>query len=134
MISVAIVESVTNNKIIVSTIRKGACGDNCAMCGGCNAEKVMTEVMSEISVNVGDTVRIVSNTKYVMFALFCVFLLPVFTPLLAYIICANFCSPFMYVLPALIFVASVVFVFVLSKSTWFIKRITPEITDIIKKK
>jgi len=134
MTSVARVEKISKDRITVSTVRKGACGDNCAMCGGCNAEKVLTEVKSEIPVKVGDTVRIASDTKYVILAMLCVFLLPVCAPLFVYILCANIVSPFCYLLPALIFIVSVVFVFILSKSGWFIKRITPEITDIIKKK
>ena len=134
MTSVAIVEKISNGKIIVSSIRKGSCGDNCAMCGACNAEKIFTKVNSDISVNVGDTVRIKSNTGYVLLALCCLFILPVCTPIAAYILTSKFNSIVSYCFTAAVFLFSVALIFYLSKSKWFVNKITPEIIDIIKKK
>ncbi len=134
MTSVARVEKISKDRITVSTVRKGACGDNCAMCGACNAEKVLTEVYSDVLVNIGDTVRIKSDSRYVVFALCCLFLLPVCAPLLTYVALGGLNLSLVYVFTAFAFLLSVGLVVVLSKSAWFVKKITPVITDIIKKK
>ena len=134
MTSVAIVEKIENGKITVSSIRKGACGDNCAMCGSCNAERLLTEVHSDILVDIGDTVRIKSDTRYVLSALISLFILPICAPIVTYIITFEFNSLFSYILTTCIFLITVVFVFFLSKSKRFLNKITPRITDIIKKK
>ena len=134
MTSIAIVEQINDKKITVSTIRKGACGDNCAMCGACNAEKLFTDVTSDIAVSVGDVVRIKSDTGYVLVALCCMFLLPIVAPLVAYFMACEYSSIFSCVLAALVFLFSLVFLFFLSKSKWFIKKITPKIIDKVNKK
>ncbi len=134
MTSVAIVEKIEDGKITVSSIRKGACGDNCAMCGACNAEKIFTEVYSDIAVNIGDVVRMKSDTGYVLSALVSLFILPVCAPIIVYITTFELNSLLSYIFTAVVFLLSVTFVFFLSKSKWFVNKITPRITDIIKKK
>ena len=76
MTNKAIVEKIENNFVLVSTLRKGACGDNCSMCGSCNAQKVYTKAFCDIDVKIGDTVNIESNTLSVIIAMLVVFVLP----------------------------------------------------------
>ena len=130
----AVVCEVSDRYITVKSLRKGACGDNCAMCGSCRIETVETKVQSDIEVNIGDLVIIESNTLYVLTALFIVFVFPVFFPLISYFLASSFSPLFLYSVLAISVIFSGFLIFALSKSTWFNKKIMPKIIFVEKKK
>lgn len=130
----AVVEKVEEAFVTVSTIRKGACGDNCAMCGGCNGEKVLTKAYAQVQVEVGDTVILESDGKSVLFAMTSLFLFPIIIPLVFYLIFSNINSVLTYIFVPASIVLTVVYIVWLSRSSSFNQRITPKIVGIVKKK
>lgn len=134
MTNTAIVEKIENDYVIVSSLRRGSCGDNCAMCGNCSAEKVYTKAFCDIYVDVGDAVIVESNTRCVLFAMCLVFILPLILPILLYFIFMRF-GVILSVLSVLIgFVISCLIICFLSHSDAYIKKITPKIVAIDNKK
>lgn len=130
----AVVSEIKDGSIVVRSIRKGACGEQCAMCGGCNAEAVTTKVYSDIDVNVGDSVVIESKTSYVLIALFFVFISPLIFPIVTYFMTSSFAPVISYLFIILSVIITVCFILFLSKSKWFNDKITPKILTIEKKK
>lgn len=134
MTSTAIVEKIENGIVTVVTVRKGACGDNCSMCGGCKGERVLTKAYSNIEVEVGDTVTVESDTSSVMLAMLALFVLPIALPLVALIALYSVSAVLSYVVAAVSVALSLVFVLFLSRSKVFNSKVAPKITAVIKKK
>lgn len=73
----------------VSVQRQTACGGNCASCGGCSYKNVLTAVAeNRFGAKVGDKVTLQSRTKGVIGAAVLVYLLPILTFLIGYLIAA----------------------------------------------
>ena len=134
MKSCAIVEKIEQDYVIVSTLRKGACGDNCALCNSCTAQKLMTNVHCDIDVKVGDDVIIESGTGSVLFAMFIVFLSPIIFPIVFYFITCNFGVVFSVLGVCVGLILACLSIYVLSHHKWFIQSVMPRIVSINNKK
>lgn len=134
MTNKAIVEKIENNYVIVSTVRKGACGENCSMCGGCNAQKVYTKAFCDIDVKTGDIVKLESNTHSVILAMLVIFILPLVLPISLYLLFMNYGVIFSVLSALSGVIISCVVIYNISHSNVFIKSITPKIVAIENKK
>lgn len=132
MKNISVVEKIEQDYVIVSSVRKGACGENCAACKSCKVERVLTKVISDLNVNVGDTVVIESDTFSVLTALFVVFLVPVILPIFLYFLFHGFGTVFSFISIIVGIFISCLIVYCISNSKRFVKRITPKIISIIK--
>ncbi len=134
MRNIAFVEKIEDEKITISVVRKGSCGENCGMCHSCTAQKVLSRAFSDIDVKVGDTVEIESDTKSVLFTMFVVFLLPVVLPIVLYLSFVGINKILSYVAVGLGVIVAIVIMYLMSRSTLFIKKISPKIITVINKK
>ena len=89
MTQVGIVKEIRKQTVVISVVRKGACGDHCSMCGMCGASSIEVEADCSISVLPGDRVEICSEDRPVLLGLLCVFILPILLPLLSYVIFSS---------------------------------------------
>ena len=75
----------------VSVERQTACGGNCASCGGCSYKNVLTAIAeNRVGAIVGDRITLRSRTKGVIGAAALVYLLPILTFLVGYLLSAAF--------------------------------------------
>jgi sigma-E factor negative regulatory protein RseC len=75
----------------VSVERRTACGGNCASCGGCSYKNVLTAVAeNRVGAVVGDRITLRSRTKGVIGAAALVYLLPILTFLVGYLLSSAF--------------------------------------------
>ena len=121
------------NKAYVVVNRVSACGENCAHCkGGCTPTSVLANAQNLVGANVGDTVKLESDTKRVIFAAFILYMLPVLVAIFTAIFISSITPR-----TALLAIASAGAFFV---TFFIIKRFekkltpTPVITKIIKPK
>ncbi len=129
----AIVEKIEDNCIIVSTVRKGACGDNCAMCNGCDRKKVLTKAFCDFKVKTGDCVLIESNSISVLAAFSVVFIVPVVLPLFLYLILQSLGQLISVVGITVGVLISCLLIYYISRSDLFLNKITPKIISIVNK-
>ncbi len=134
MKSSATVEKIEQNYVIVSTVRKGACGENCALCNNCTAQKVMTRTYCDIAVEIGDSVIIESSTHSILFTLFLVFLSPIIIPIVFYLFLCQYGTVISIAGACVGLIISCSLIYVLSHLKWYIKKITPKIISISNKK
>lgn len=128
------VEAIHKDKVTVSVVREGACGENCASCHGCSGRTVSTEAFCSLDVAVGDVVEIFSNSEYVYLGLILVFLMPIVFPLIMYLIFLNFSKTVSVLFTVLSFIISLVGIYRLSKSKKFLTKVTPRVTAVLYKK
>ena len=81
-----IVEKIDGTNIIVKIERDSACGGNCAMCNACPGKNMFVEVQTDIPLVCGDKVKLETNTKFVLFSAFCVYILPIVLLIVGYAI------------------------------------------------
>ncbi|MBQ6946433.1 MAG: SoxR reducing system RseC family protein [Clostridia bacterium] len=86
MTQIGVVKTILKHSVVVRVVRKGACGDNCSMCGMCAAQPIDVEASCDLSVVVGDRVRIQSSDQIMVGGMVCVFLLPILLPLLTFVL------------------------------------------------
>ena len=134
MKSCATVEKIEQEYVIVSTLRKGACGDNCALCNSCTAQKVMTKAYCDIDVKMGDSVIIESSTGSILFAMFIVFLSPIVIPIVFYLIACSLGIVASVIAACVGLIIACFFIYVLSHHKWYINSIMPRIVSINNKK
>ena len=134
MTNTATVKEIKGDIVIIECIRRGACGDNCSMCGGCSAEKVTSQAYCDFEFKVGDKVCVNSNASYVLFAMVSVFIFPIIIPLSFYFLFSLINKILAYVFLGFGIVFSLVIIVCLSKSKWFNKKITPKIVSVLEKK
>jgi sigma-E factor negative regulatory protein RseC len=80
-----------DGKASVSVQRQTACGGNCASCGGCSYKSILTAVAdNSFGAQIGDKVTLRSRTKGVLGAAALVYLLPILSFLLGYLLTAAF--------------------------------------------
>lgn len=127
------VESVNGNQAVISVVREGSCGENCAACKGCTGKTISVTATCDIDVRPGDLVMISSKSGYVYFGLVSVFLFPVVFPLFAYIALVNINSALAVLLSALALLLSVGFVFYLSRSKFTSQKLRPHVVSVINK-
>lgn len=87
MESIGTVISTDKNMATVNVKRVSACGENCANCkGSCIATAVETVVENAVFAEVGDVVKIESNTADVFRAAFFLYMLPVLVAIVTAVI------------------------------------------------
>ena len=123
--------AINSNVAIVEVKRKGACGDHCAHCKGCDAQTMQIEVVSDFSVQIGDWVLLQSDTKAVLLGFLVLFIAPLVLPLLIYTL--TFESTFCWLFSAVAFLLAIFAALLLNKNEQYLKCSKPYILDIIKK-
>lgn len=116
---------------IVQIIRKGACGDHCSHCNGCNAEHMDVEANCALRVEPGDWVLVSSKKHPIILGMFVVFILPCILPMIAYLLAIG--SGVEGYLVAAALVISFFGIFLLNKSAWFRNKARPQVIKVITK-
>lgn len=128
------VAELRDDGVVVTVARKGACGDNCAMCGACRVENVKVNAICTLDVQVGDTVELSSSTAPVILGLLCLFVLPILLPLVGYIIfSACMGSVFGWITAAVALAISVVIILRLSKSERYLSMTRASVVRVIRR-
>lgn len=84
-----VIKLLENQQAEVLVERGSACGGNCASCGGCSYKNKLTTVaFNRVTAQVGDTVVLETRTAKILKAAALVYLLPLVTFLLGYILAA----------------------------------------------
>jgi len=76
--------TIEDNYATVLIKRPTACGENCAMCKGCETSSQKAKVLNPINAKIGDTVKIELSTSKVLFASFAVYILPLIAFIIGY--------------------------------------------------
>lgn len=134
MTTVGKIKKIDGGRVVVSVNREGACGGNCASCGGCSERTAEVSALCNIDVSVGAVVEISSISKYIYLGLIAVFLLPVVLPVAGYVIFAGFGITAALVAAVILFLASVVLILYMSRSESYLKRTTPTVMRVLDKK
>ncbi len=132
MESIGTVVKTDGKNAVVCVNRVSACGENCAHCkGGCTPTKAYAEAENCENAQVGDTVKIETETADVIKASLVLYFVPLVLSIISACIAYSFGTDAHFVVLASAFVFIVPF-FVLKK---FEKRITPisKITKVIRK-
>lgn len=133
MTQIGKIKAVTKQGVTVSVIRKGACGDNCSMCGSCNAQTVDVVANCELDVRVGDAVELSSSDTAVIGGMFCLFILPILLPLSAYLLLSTMLGSVMgWVGAGVALVVCLLLIRALSKSTAYLEKSRPSIIRIVR--
>ena len=82
--------------------RASACGENCAMCGGCEKLNSFVVAKNKISAEVGDTVILETDTKRVLLAAFFVYILPLILGICGFAIFGAIIGIVMFFVPFII--------------------------------
>lgn len=133
MTSIGKVIGLEKDKAIISVIRKGSCGDNCAMCNGCSNKQVEVKAFCDIEIKIGDMVEIESDSGLVYLGLFLLFIIPVVFPLCAYLFFLNISFLAAVITATIALLISLSVVFYLSRYKPFLKKITPKVKNVILK-
>lgn len=134
MTAVGKIKEIDGARVVVSVNREGACGGNCASCGGCTGKAADVSASCNIDVSVGAVVEISSPSKYILLGLIAVFLLPVILPVAGYVIFAGFGITAAWVAAVILFVVSVALIIYMSRSESYLKRTTPTVIRVLNKK
>lgn len=86
MNKIGTVESIDKKMITVKIQRDSSCGENCAMCNACPGKNMLITLQTDIPLQKGDKVKLETNTKYVLFSAFCVYILPIILLIVGYVI------------------------------------------------
>lgn len=133
MTQIGVVKKVLNDCVVVSVTRKGACGENCSMCGACKVEPIEVNAQCSIMVSEGDMVEISSANKVILFAMFCLFIFPVIMPILAYVIFFDLFGTIAgWVAAGVILSACISFIYFLSRNSAFISKARPTVKSIVR--
>ena len=81
-----VVERVDGTKITVRIERDSSCGENCAICNACPSKNMLITVESDTKLSEGDKVKLETNTKYVLFSAFIVYILPILLLIVGYVV------------------------------------------------
>ena len=117
---------------IVEIQRVSACTGNCRDCAGCETKKMCVTALAETEVSVGDYVKVSTENRSVLFGMFVVFLLPLFLPVLAYAV--TFKTGFGGWFALFAFALSLILIWLLSRSHWYLKITQPKIIEVISEK
>ena len=118
--------------VMVEVLRQSACSGECKDCSGCSAKSMQVKAFCDLSVEVGDRVSVSSPKEYVLLGMFVVFILPLILPVVAYMLAAK--SGFGILFAAVALVFSLVAIWLLSKSKWYLKKTQPRVVRIIKER
>lgn len=132
MTQIGVVKKITDTDVIVSVVRKGACGDNCSMCGACQVEPLEVSACCDIKVMVGDTVEIYSPGGTVIFGMVSLFILPILLPLLAYVTFFAILGTFAaWTATCITLLLCVTLIYLLSRNSAFLKRSKPIVCRVL---
>ena len=109
--------------------RKGACGDSCVSCTGCNAQIMQIQAYSELPLKVGDWVIVSSAQKPVLLGMFVLFILPLILPVLVYLLTRQ--TGFGGLFALLAVCLSLLLIWRLGKSSWYLEKTRPGIKGVI---
>ncbi len=133
MESIGTVVKTKENEAVVLVSRASACGENCAHCkGGCTPTKAYAKAENTVLAEVGDTVKIETETSKVIKAAVILYFIPLILSIIsACIAYASGAETGIVVLSSVL--VFIVPFFVIKK---FEERITPvsKITKVIKRK
>lgn len=124
--------SSSGNSAVVEIQRVGACTGNCKDCAGCETPKMQVSVYSELNVQPGDRVLISAEEKPVLFGMFVLFILPLLLPMILYFSAAK--SGFGGWFAGAGLLASLILIWWLSRSKWYLKKTRPTIIEVISEK
>jgi len=102
MEQIGVVVNINDNMAHVQFKRASACGENCGMCGGCEKLNSFVDAKNTIGAQPGDTVKLETNTSYVLAGAFVVYILPVVIALVVYALTSWFYAIFAFSLPFVI--------------------------------
>lgn len=84
-----IVQKVYDGYALIQTVRKTACGENCASCSGaCKLTRTQINAINEIGAKEGDVVEFEASTNQVLKSAFLVYILPLIVFFITYFIMA----------------------------------------------
>ncbi len=87
MEQIGTVKSVIGSMAEVKVHRVSACGENCAHCkGGCTPTDIVAKAENRVSANVGDTVKIESDTGKVILAAVLLYIVPLVAAIVAAVV------------------------------------------------
>lgn len=84
-----IVEEIIGKNARVRVIKKSACGENCASCGGCVPSERTLEAKNSIGAEAGDRVILELAGERVLSAAALVYILPLAVFIAVYFLCMN---------------------------------------------
>ena len=119
-----------NRSAVVEIQRASVCTGNCTDCAGCETQKMQVRVYTELEVSSGDRVRISSEGKPILFGFFVVFIMPLVLPLLTYGLTVKSGFGGWGALGGLLI--SLVLIWQLSRSSWYLKKARPKIIEVIE--
>ncbi|MBQ3114913.1 MAG: SoxR reducing system RseC family protein [Clostridia bacterium] len=99
MKQVGVVSEIIEENAKVQFKRASACGENCAMCGGCEKLNSFVIAKNVIKADVGDTVILETDTKRVLLAAFLVYILPVILGIFSYVFLGALVGIVMFFVP-----------------------------------
>ena len=77
MEQIGVVTEKTKDIAKVQFKRATACGENCGMCGGCENLNAFVDAINTMNAEVGDIVKIETNTVFVLLGAFFVYIIPI---------------------------------------------------------
>lgn len=125
------IKEISGTKALVSVVREGACGGNCASCSGCENRTVDVTAYCDIPVEIGELVEIASRSGYIYFGMIVVFLLPVIFPLLGYFMLSGISVTAACIAAVILFVLSLIIIFCLSKSKQYAAKTMPYVLRVV---
>ena len=129
MQTIGTVVSLDELKAQIEVQRIGACTGNCKDCSGCETKKMHITVDAIPELEIGARVRMLSNTNAVLGGYFLVFILPLIIPVSAYLL--TWKSGHGGWISLLAVFITFGFVFLLNKSKRFLKKMQPQIIEVI---
>ena len=134
MTQIGVVKKVSDDYAVVSVVRKGACGDNCSMCGACNTEPIEVNARCNITVSAGDLVEISSADNVILFAMFSLFISPILFPILAFVIFFDLFGVVAgWLASGIMLLMSVAFVYFLSRNSAFLSKVKPTVKSVVRR-
>lgn len=133
MTQIGIVQQIEDRMATVRVIRKGACGDNCSMCGACGTGHVDVKAACDLRVSVGDRVRLESSDAAVIGGLICIFILPVLLPIVIYVLFSSMINATAgWIAAAIVFGMSVSSIILLNKNQGYLLKVQPRVVAILE--
>mgnify|MGYP000003479208 FL=1 len=98
-----VVSEVKDGIAAVRFVRSSACGENCAMCGGCDKRTSVVNAKNGIGAATGDRVVIETDTGMVLAGAFFAYIVPIILMFLGYDTLGCVGAVFGFLLPFIIF-------------------------------
>ena len=80
------VEFINGEYVSIKIKRDSSCGENCAMCNACPGKNMTVNLQTDKNLKVGDTVKLETNTKYILLSSFLVYIVPIILLIAGYAI------------------------------------------------